>query len=172
MLFPRRFWNFQGLLAAVGTLTLVAVTPACQTATPSGDGDATTAQAAAVEGAGQEAQSSALPVEKAPVLPRITPEQAKDHVGEKLTVCGKVMLAVHVQDQPRQPTYLNFGRPYPDQVFSVIIRNEDRDNFPSPPETLFADQDVCATGMIAESEAGPQMRVESPEDVVIQPPGS
>lgn len=166
------FTDDRGFRVAALTVVLAGLlaTPmACQAATTS-DQVAEQAVAPASSGAAaDEAQQDASRMPP-PDVKRVTAEEAKDHVGEKVVVCGKVALAIYVQDQPRMPTYLNFGRPYPDQVFSVVIRNEDRGNFPQAPETLYSGKDVCVTGTIMESETGPQMRLQEPDNIEIQQP--
>lgn len=161
-----RFAALTMMLAA-----LLALPMACQAAPASDEPVEPSVAAAHSEAAADEAQQDASRMPP-PDVKRITAEEAKEHVGEKVMVCGKVALAIYVQDQPRMPTYLNFGRPYPDQVFSVVIRNEDRGNFPQAPETMYADKDVCVTGTIMESETGPQMRLQEPDKIEIQESGT
>jgi hypothetical protein len=46
-----------------------------------------------------------------------------------------------------QPTFLNLDKPYPQQVFTVVIWGRDRMKFGTPEKQL-ADKNICATGMI------------------------
>jgi hypothetical protein len=43
----------------------------------------------------------------------LTPAQAKAHIGEVATVCGKVMSARFAESSNRQPTFLNLDEPFP-----------------------------------------------------------
>ena len=48
----------------------------------------------------------------------IKPEQAKDHIGDSVKVCGKVFQVYQAKNSNGQPTYINFGAPYPQSVFT------------------------------------------------------
>jgi hypothetical protein len=53
-------------------------------------------------------------------------EDAAHHVGETATVCGVVASAKFDAGLQSQPTFLDFGKPYPDQVFTAVIFGDDR----------------------------------------------
>lgn len=100
----------------------------------------------------------------------LTVEQAADHVGEEATVCGKVVQTVFIESDRRQPTYLNFGKPWPDHVFNVEIRGRHRPRFLQPPEQVYADQEICVEGLIEELEGKPQIVVTRPEQITLVEP--
>ena len=77
----------------------------------------------------------------------ISPVDAINHIGKWTQVCGLVSSAHFAADSMGSPTFLNFGSPYPNQVFTVVIWSEARSRFASPPETLEGKQ-VCVTGTI------------------------
>jgi len=58
----------------------------------------------------------------------LTAVEAKAHVGEQTTVCGKVVSTRWAESSHGSPTFLNFDQPYPDQVLrwsygAVIARS-------------------------------------------------
>jgi hypothetical protein len=73
--------------------------------------------------------------------------EAKNHVGERLTVCGIVVDAHFVSSGKGQPTFLHFGEAYPNQIFTVVIWGRDRAKF-GRPEVKYLEQDICVTGKI------------------------
>jgi len=77
----------------------------------------------------------------------LTPDEAPGHVGENVTVCGIVVSATYAPQSRGQPTFLNFGEPYPNQVFTAVIWGSDRAKFQKPENALRGKQ-VCATGVI------------------------
>lgn len=85
---------------------------------------------------------------------------AQAHVGETATVCGHVATASYQPSSSGGPTYLNLERPYPDQVFTILIWREHRGSYGGSPETLFADKNVCAHGLITTYGGKPQMEGE------------
>jgi len=47
----------------------------------------------------------------------ISAPDAAAHIGETATVCGTVVSANYAVKSKGQPTFLNFDRPYPNQIF-------------------------------------------------------
>jgi hypothetical protein len=77
----------------------------------------------------------------------LNPEETSAHVGETATVCGLVASATYLPQAPQAPTFLDLGKPYPNQIFSVIIFGSDRRKF-GVPEASMLDKAVCVTGEI------------------------
>lgn len=63
---------------------------------------------------------------------KITAAEAKDHVGETRTVCGKVASTHYASGSKGQPTFLNLDEPYPKEVFTILIWGSDRAKFGAP----------------------------------------
>ncbi|HXZ01685.1 MAG TPA: hypothetical protein VEI03_16940 [Stellaceae bacterium] len=97
----------------------------------------------------------------APAAATLSAEEAAHHVGETATVCGTVASARFAERSRAQPTFLNLGKPYPDQLFTIVIFGRDREKFGTPESTLLH-QRVCATGAIKLYEGRPEMIVEDP----------
>jgi hypothetical protein len=91
----------------------------------------------------------------------LNPEEAGSHVGENATVCGVVASATYAAQAPMAPTFLDLGKPYPNQVFSVIIFGSDRPKFGAP-ETSMRDKPVCITGEIFLYEGKPRIILRDP----------
>jgi hypothetical protein len=85
---------------------------------------------------------------------RITPEEAENHLGETVTVCGKVAGTRYAERRKGQPTFLNFEKPYPSLPFRVVIFGSDRPKF-GEPEKTYLHKRVCVTGKIREYRGGP-----------------
>src|SRR5205809_7721655 len=51
----------------------------------------------------------------------ISAAEAKDHVGENATVCGEVVSTHYAARTRGGPTFLNIDKPYPNQIFTVVI---------------------------------------------------
>jgi hypothetical protein len=79
----------------------------------------------------------------------LTAAQAKDHIGEQATVCGKVASTRYAATTRGKPTFLNLDKPYPSQEFTLLIWGENRAKFGSP-EEKYRDKQVCVTGRITE----------------------
>lgn len=97
----------------------------------------------------------------------LSPEDAANRVGERARVCGRVVATNYAREVTGRPTYLNFGRPYPDQVFDVVVWGRYRQNFRGPPEVVFRDERICVMGRISEHEGVPRIEIRGPEQVEI-----
>ena len=101
-------------------------------------------------------------------VPRtLTPAQARDHLGEQATVCGKVVTARYAASARGEPTFLNLDEPYPMPIFTVIIWREQRARFGSP-EILYRDKTICVTGKITSYRGDPQIEATDPKQITIR----
>ena len=73
--------------------------------------------------------SSLLAFSTAAQTNKITAAEAKDHVGETRTVCGKVVSTHYAAKSNGEPTFLNLDEPYPKEVFTILIWGSDRAKF-------------------------------------------
>lgn len=86
----------------------------------------------------------------------LTAHQAKDHVGEKATVCGNVA-GVHTATTSKgSPTFINLDERYPRQVFTILIWGEDLNKF-TPAPSGWDGKKVCATGTISSYRGVPEI---------------
>ncbi len=98
---------------------------------------------------------------------RITAAEAKGHIGEEVTVCGKVASTRFASSTRGQPTFLNIDKPYPNQVFTVIIWGNNRDRFGNP-EVLYRDKRICVTGKVTEYRGGAEIEARVPSQITIE----
>jgi len=88
--------------------------------------------------------------------PRIAPADAKKHVGETVTVCGKVVdtkvpkygLAGH-----GKPVWFDLDQPEPNPVFFFFTFGT-KDGGPQEAIDAYKGKNVCVTGMITQPAAG------------------
>lgn len=99
----------------------------------------------------------------------LSPFDAARHVGETRTVCGEVASARYLADRRGRPTFLNLGRAFPEQPFTVVIWGSDRAAFGRPEERL-AGRQVCVSGMIELYRDVPQIVVRTPAQLREPPP--
>jgi DNA/RNA endonuclease YhcR with UshA esterase domain len=83
-----------------------------------------------------------------PELPRISSAQAREYLGQTVTVCGVIAGAKYVESQAGGRSFMSFDRPDPDQTLSVMIAGANRTKFQSAPAKLFNGTTVCVTGSI------------------------
>ncbi len=81
--------------------------------------------------------------------------EASQHVGEHATVCGTITGEHTAYSSRGTPTFINLDRPYPHEVFTVLVWGEDRANVGSIP----AQGRLCVTGQITEYHEVPEIVV-------------
>jgi hypothetical protein len=98
---------------------------------------------------------------------KITAREAKDHVGELATVCGKVANTHYASPTKGQPTFLNLDEPYPREVFTTLIWGTDRHKFGNP-ESKYRDAWICVTGKISSYRGIPEIVVSESTQIATQ----
>lgn len=82
--------------------------------------------------------------------------EAKNHIGEHATVCGKVVSEKEATNARGTPTFINLDSPYPKQVFTILIWGEDRPRMGDLPSQ---GSRVCVTGDIREYHGVPEIEI-------------
>ena len=98
---------------------------------------------------------------------KLTATEAKNHVGEKATVCGTVASARYADRTNGQPTFLNLDEPYPKNVFTILIWGSNRGKF-GEPETKYVNAKLCVTGTIASYRGAPEIVASDPDQISVQ----
>lgn len=86
----------------------------------------------------------------------LTPAEAANHIGQIGTVCGTVASAHYAARSRARPTFLNLGKPYPHEIFTVVIWGEDRAAFGESERTLQG-KSICVTGTIQSYRGEPEL---------------
>ncbi|MEJ2008555.1 MAG: DNA-binding protein [Acidobacteriota bacterium] len=97
----------------------------------------------------------------------ITAEQARNHVGETATVCGRVASTHYAPRSRGRATFLNLDHPYPHQVFTVVIWGTKRARF-GRPEEQYRNKNICVTGFISVYHGQPDMTLRSPKQIKVK----
>jgi len=97
----------------------------------------------------------------------ISAAAAKDHVGEKATVCGEVASAHFAARSRGTPTFINLEKPYPNQIFTVLIWGSDRPKFGSP-EREYDGKRICVTGKVNIYRGMPEIIAYEPSQISMQ----
>jgi micrococcal nuclease len=97
----------------------------------------------------------------------LTAAEARNHIGETATVCGKVVSANFAARSRGLPTFLNLDQPYPHQIFTILIWGRSRGDFGNPEKT-YSGKSVCVTGAILEYRGTPEMILSDPSQISAQ----
>jgi len=97
----------------------------------------------------------------------ITPEQAKDNIGNTVTVCGIVVNSFYDGKAHGKPTFIDFGAKYPNNTFEVVIWAENLTDFSFKPTDLIG-KNVCVTAPIKLYNGKPEMIIKYPDQIKVQ----
>ena len=97
----------------------------------------------------------------------ISAGEAKNHVGQNATVCGHVASTRYVRSRRGSPTFLTLDKPYPKQIFTVVIWGSDRSRFGMPEESLDGRR-ICVTGPIMLHRGVPETVAHAPSQIKVQ----
>jgi DNA/RNA endonuclease YhcR with UshA esterase domain len=94
----------------------------------------------------------------------LNPEEAASNIGKTATVCGLVASATYAAASTAAPTFLDFGKPFPNETFTAVIFGSDRKKFGAP-EMALRDKQICVTGEIRLYRGKPQIILRDPKQL-------
>lgn len=94
-------------------------------------------------------------------------EDVSKHIGDSVTVCGKVAGMRYFESSKNKPTLLNIGARHPDQLLTVVIWEDVRNLFTEKPEGL-QDKEICITGRISLYKEKIQIVINRPDQIFVQ----
>jgi len=95
---------------------------------------------------------------------KIPAAQAGQHIGEHATVCGIVASSRYLSSSRSKPTFLNLGKPYPNEDFTAVIWSDDRSKFGHPEDT-YLHKNICVSGEITSYQGKAQIIVRKPSQI-------
>jgi hypothetical protein len=95
---------------------------------------------------------------------KLTTSEAKEHYGDTATVCGAVVSTRFADSTKGQPTFLNLDKPYPNQVFTIVIWGNNRSKFGTP-EKDYNGKRICVTGKITAYAGLPEIVADEPKQI-------
>jgi len=98
---------------------------------------------------------------------KINALEAAKHIGDQATVCGNVASTRYASSTRGEPTFLNLEKPYPKQVFTVVIWGRNRAKFGTP-EAEYRNKRICVTGTIEDYRGVPQVEARQPSQITIE----
>lgn len=88
----------------------------------------------------------------------LTTAQAREHEGQNATVCGIVASERQASNSKGKPTYINLDVPYPNQIFAVVVWEEDLAKVGTLPRS---GAHMCVKGLISYYHGVPEIIVRS-----------
>ncbi|MDQ6609398.1 MAG: energy transducer TonB [Bacteroidota bacterium] len=97
----------------------------------------------------------------------ISPDEVAYFIGDTVTVNGKVFESKNLADSKTLPTLLNIGAPFPDQLLTVVIENNDRIFFPENPEVFYLNKEISVSGEVVLSNNKPQIVAHQQDQITV-----
>lgn len=95
-------------------------------------------------------------------------EDVSKHVGDSVTVCGKVSGVRFLETAKNTPTFINLGQVFPNNTLTVVIWSDVRKQFETAPELLFKEKEVCVTGRVELFRERPQIVLKRSNDIKLK----
>jgi DNA/RNA endonuclease YhcR with UshA esterase domain len=95
-------------------------------------------------------------------------EDVNKHIGDSVTVCGKVYTARYLENANNKPTFLNIGAAFPHQLLTVVIWGEQRKEWEGKPEELYKGKEICITGKLELYNEKPQLIIKTPKQLSVK----
>ena len=89
----------------------------------------------------------------------IKPDEVKDHIGDSVMVQGKISGVRFLETNSR--TLINVGAPYPNQVFTIVVLPDVRNQLHVIPTSNDAGNIVWVTGRVELYKGKPQIVVKN-----------
>jgi DNA/RNA endonuclease YhcR with UshA esterase domain len=96
----------------------------------------------------------------------VTLENIASFEGKTVTLCETITGTFQTKTESKV-TYLNFGKSFPNNAFTIVIFKKDLDNFSYDPMTL-KDKKICVTGKVGIYKGKPQIIVNKEAAIVVQ----
>ena len=97
----------------------------------------------------------------------ISLDSVMNYVGKEITLCAKIQ-SISVSKREKKTTYINFGKPYPNQTFTVVIFEESLKNFSYIPAEQLKDKNVCITGKIILYKDKPEIIINKEGEIKVE----
>jgi DNA/RNA endonuclease YhcR with UshA esterase domain len=106
-----------------------------------------------------------LTLTAAPALAEtVTAPEAKNHIGQNVTVEGAVIEVHHAQSG--KAIFIDFGGRYPNNTFAAVIFKDDFNKFPNVDSLVGKTIDI--TGLIKEYRGRPEIIVNDPGQIKVK----
>ncbi len=100
-------------------------------------------------------------ISKAGLAQGHSPEDAANHVGDSIKICGKIFGGRFFETSNNSPTLLNMGAAFPASPLTVMIPGTVRSRMGYAPEIELKEKNVCVSGKIILYKEKPQVIVYS-----------
>jgi DNA/RNA endonuclease YhcR with UshA esterase domain len=89
------------------------------------------------------------------------------YYGDRIISVKGIVMSTYMTQGEKKEVVLNFGKPYPDQSFQVIIFEKDLSKFPEDPREALQDKNITVRGKVRIVKGKPSIQINSPNQITI-----
>lgn len=97
----------------------------------------------------------------------VTADSLSYHEGQFIRVCATVT-GIHVSTGKSETTFINFGEPFPNNSFSLVIFQKDAETFSYKPAELLENKNICITGRVKIYKGKPEIIINNEKQIRIE----
>ena len=97
----------------------------------------------------------------------VTLDSIAKYEGKTVTICEKVQSTYQTKGEHKN-VMLSFGKPYPNNTFTLIIFESDLKKFSYNPVEKLKNSTVCVTGKVVIYKDKPEFIITKEEDIIIK----
>ena len=97
----------------------------------------------------------------------VSADSTSFYEGKEITMHGKVT-STFVTKGEHKKILLNFGKPHPDESFTLVIDESDLPKFKYDPAEFLRDKTITVKGKVKKYKDKPEMFVTSPDQITIK----
>ena len=90
-----------------------------------------------------------------------------NYEGKSVMLCEIVQSSYQSKGE-KKTTYLNFGKPFPNATFSVVIFESNLKNFSYNPAAFLKGKTLCITGVVKMYKGKPQFIIENEKQIEVK----
>ena len=87
--------------------------------------------------------------------------------GQFIRVCATVT-GTHVSTGKSETTFINFGEPFPNNSFSLVIFHKDAETFSYKPAEFLKNKNICITGRVKMFKGKPEIIINNEKQIRIE----
>ncbi len=97
----------------------------------------------------------------------VSPDSAKYYIGKEVTVTGKIV-DTYTSKGEKKVILLNFGDKHPNEIFTVVINNDDIEKFKYNPADFLKEKTIAVKGTVIMYKDKPEIILKSPDQLTIK----
>jgi DNA/RNA endonuclease YhcR with UshA esterase domain len=97
----------------------------------------------------------------------IAAKDARKHIGENVSVHGRVLKGEVKQTGNKKSTVLNIEG---GNDLTIVIKDEVRKNFPNKPEEFYTHKNISVTGKVVDANGKAEIAVSKADDIKVEQP--